>query len=196
MSSGWGTISSWRLVANAASRPAAARRRGALAYAEYGGRKERRSAFPLLPLAAPEEGLPGFVAGVADDLPVGEQRHAPAQRRALAGALEPAPHVRELLDIDLVQPAHVDPGIHRHVRDGIVAGQPFALRQPPVEHAVQTQRLVAVALDGIGDALGGVAQEVPALAEHRPQARHLKIQPFEHPVAGRRLPGQEAVAAL
>src|SRR6056297_4279232 len=196
MSSGWGTISSWRLVAKAASRPAAARRRRALAYAEYGGRKESGSASPLFPLDTAEERLPGFITGVADNLPVCEQRHPSAHGRALASALEPAPHVREPVDIDLVQPAHLDPGIDGHVRNGIVAGQTLVLRQPPVEHAVQAQRLVAVALDRVGDTLGRIAQEVPALAEHRPQASHLEIQPLEHPVARRALPGQEAAAAL
>ena len=92
-----------------------------------------------------------------------------------------------------VQPA---PREDRHVRDRIRARHVLRLAETPVEHLVETARLVGVAVVGVVDLLGCVGAEVMRLAQHRAEARHLPHQPLHDLEPGARLLGQEPSGLL
>ena len=52
-----------------------------------------------------------------------------------------------------------------------------------VEHAVKPLGFLAVSLDGVGDLLGRVLAEMVVLTEHRPEPRHLPMEPLQRFVA-------------
>src|SRR5215831_10285195 len=79
-------------------------------------------------------------------------------RRPRAHRFEPALEVREVGDVLALAFVRHDPGIDRHVRDRVVAGDEGAISQALVQHAVEPVDLVAVAVHGV-DARARIARE-------------------------------------
>ncbi len=100
-------------------------------------------------------------------------------RRPRLDRLDPALHVREVVDVLALAVVDDDPGIARHVRDGIGTRHELAIGQTPVEHPVEPVDLVAVAIDGVGQLVLRIVRKVVVLAGHRPEPAHLPEQPLD-----------------
>src|SRR5215475_3519035 len=100
-------------------------------------------------------------------------------RRPRAHRFEPALEVREVGDVLALALVRHDPGIDRHVRDRVVAGDEGAIAEPLVQHAVEPVDLVAVAVDGVGNLVHRVVAEVIVLTGHRTEIAHLPEQPLD-----------------
>jgi len=88
------------------------------------------------------------------------------------------------------------PRIGGDVGDAVfVAGQPGVLRQLAVHHAEQALRLIEETLAGQRGFFLGAQLEEADLAQHRPQAADLPVQPFQHLVA-LRAGGRQQLAGL
>ena len=83
------------------------------------------------------------------------------------------------------------PGIARHIRDRIGAGDEFAIGQPLVEHTVKPVSLVHIAVDGVFDLVLRVIAEMVILSGHRPETAHLPERPLDRIVAAVEIGGQE-----
>ena len=105
--------------------------------------------------------------------------------------LEPAFQLGEIFEVLPLRLVGNDPGIGRHVRDGIVARKIGRLREPSVQHAVETVRLIDVAVYRIGYLLRRIAREMMVLAGHGAKASHLPEKPFERRKAAAQILGQE-----
>src|SRR3984957_6775266 len=99
--------------------------------------------------------------------------------RPLADGLKPALEMRKVVDVLALVLVRHHPGIARHVRDRIIAGDEFAIGEPLVEHAIETIGLVHIAVDRVFDFLLGVVAEVMVLARHRPEPAHLPERPLQ-----------------
>jgi len=146
---------------------------------------------PLVLLVA-EQRLAGPVVNQRLAL-AGQHLDTALHRRARADLVEPALQVRVVVPVDALVLPRSQPGEHRDVGDRVGgAAEVAALRQAPVHHAVQALRLVAVALDRVGDLLGRIDAEVVRLAEHRTDTAHLEHQPLQHLVLAARVRRQQA----
>src|SRR5687768_9567578 len=116
---------------------------------------------------------------------ISQHLHAALYRRALGDLVEPDLQMRKVRQHDaLVLPA-AQPGEGGDVGDGILtATQPGALRQPPIDHAIEAFGLVAVAVDRIFDLLRRIHAKVMRLAQHGPYTAHLEHQPLQNLVLG------------
>src|SRR5690606_31631239 len=153
--------------------------------------RARRPAWRMRPasMSAPPQGGGGLPEQYRARLLVHRALAAPVLLAARIGALrgrtradvlEPALHLREVVEPHALPFPRHDPRIRRHVGDAVVVAADVApAREPAVEHAVEPFALPGVALDGVGDALRRVDVEMVVLAEHRPQSRHLPEQPFQ-----------------
>ncbi len=90
--------------------------------------------------------------------------------------VEPAGEMRkigEVLPVALPAPRPTDA---RHVGDRVAAREIIVVGEAHVHHAKQPIDLVAVAVDRIGELVGGVDAEVIGLAAHRTEPTHLPEQ--------------------
>src|SRR5437899_450943 len=93
---------------------------------------------------------------------------------ARAHRVEPAPQVREVVQILLLALPGNDPGIGSHVSNTVaVAGYERAVFEMAVEDAVETVRLVDVAVDRVRNFAWRVDAEMVVLPGHRSQPAHL-----------------------
>ncbi len=99
--------------------------------------------------------------------------------------------MREIGDVLALALVRNDPGIDRHVRDRIVAGDEGAIGDALVEHAVEPVDLVAVAVHGVGNLLHRVIAEVIVLTGHGTEIAHLPEQPLDGVDARARIARQE-----
>src|SRR5258708_22905982 len=91
----------------------------------------------------------------------------------------PALEVRIIVQRKTLRLVSHGPGEAGDVGDRIIAGDIAAgLAELGIEHAVEPRRLVAVALDGVGDFLRRVEREMAVLAEHRTEPAHLPHHPL------------------
>ena len=152
----------------------------------HAGRRERHLLQRLL------HGVGGRLHQRAMEGRADRQQHAALYRRPGADLIEPALDVRVVGGkVDRVPLVARHPGISGDVGDGVFAAQERLLFQMGIEHAVQTPRLLAVALDAVGHLDLGGAQEVVRLAEHRAHAAHLEHQPLQHFVLAAHVFGDE-----
>src|SRR5690606_7601742 len=141
------------------------------------GRSPDRAIVPYSLFAAPCQKLAAEAAPTkAGALASRRNLQPPSHRRPRQPALEPRRHVGVAVEPDqlarLVETDQVvDPAQGRDVGDGVlVAHDPLAAREPPVEHAQQPPGLVDVALQRalVLVLLAGELVEEPDLPEHRP----------------------------
>src|SRR6266850_974163 len=119
-------------------------------------------------LLGTEEHL-GLLLAEARRLPpaVRQHFHRLLHCRPLGNAVAPALEVRILVDVHALALGRAQPRHGRHVGDRVfIAREPFALRQLPIEHAIQPVRLVLVPVHRVLDLLRRIAEEVVRLAEH------------------------------
>src|SRR6266436_5218403 len=102
--------------------------------------------------------------------------------RPLADGLEPALEMRKVVDVLALVLVPHHPGIARHIRDRIIAGDELAILQAFVEHAVEPVGLVHIAVDGVFDFFLGVITEVMVLPRHRTEPAHLPERPLNRVV--------------
>src|SRR5262245_55608432 len=127
-------------------------------------------------------------------------RHRDADA-ALAGRprrhrAQPALEVAEALDGDARPAVDAHPRPVRDVGDRVLAGQPLALPEAPVEHLEEAARLVLVAVDRRLDLLREVAVEDVGLPHHRPDAAHLEHEPLDRARAALAVLRQQAPGLL
>src|ERR1700730_770439 len=85
----------------------------------------------------------------------------PLRPGTLAHHVEPAPQVREVVQILLLTLPRNDPGIGSHVSDAVtVAGDERAVFEMSIEHAVETVCLLDVAVDRVRDFARRVESEM------------------------------------
>src|SRR3954469_25612837 len=112
---------------------------------------------------------------------IGEHLHRFRYRRPRGDLVSPALDVGVVVDVHALALGRPQPRHRRHVGDGVfVASEPFALRELPVEHAVEAVGLVLVPIHRVLNLLRGVAEEVMSLAEHRSHMAHLRHHPLHH----------------
>src|SRR5215470_3000706 len=118
---------------------------------------------------------------------VGTDGHALRYGGALGDRLGPALDVFEFLDVLALSLMVDGPRVGDHVGDGVfVAGEPGAVGQTIVEHAIEAVGLVREAVDGVALVALAVTQatEVAALAELGPLVGHLPHHPLGDLVLG------------
>src|ERR1700682_3139139 len=98
--------------------------------------------------------------------------------RPLADSLEPALEMRKVVNVLALVLVPHHPGIARHIRERIIAGDELAIPETLVEHAIEPVGLVHIAVDGVFDFFLGVIAEVMVLAGHRPEPAHLPERPL------------------
>jgi hypothetical protein len=116
--------------------------------------------------------------------------------RAQADCLEPAQHSGEVLECLALACVLGHPGPAGNVRDREFASNVFTIRQPALQHAVQTVYLVGVAPDAVRQALGCECAEVVCLAGHRTESTHLPEEPLHHVESTMRCGGEKATGLL
>src|SRR5258708_29181467 len=98
----------------------------------------------------------------------------PLRPGALAHRVEPAPQVREVIQILVLALPGNDPRIGSHVGNAVaVAGDERAVFEMTVDHAVETVRLLHVALDRIRNFAWCVDADMVVLSGHRSQPARL-----------------------
>src|SRR5215467_11711673 len=118
---------------------------------------------------------------------VGTDGHALRYGGALGDRLGPALDVLEFLDVLALSLMVDGPRVGDHVGDGVfVAGEPGAVGQTIVEHAIEAVGLVREAVDGVALVALAVTQatEVAALAELGPLVGHLPHHPLGNFILG------------
>src|SRR5438874_578183 len=137
---------------------------------------------PSSVLLGTEEHLRLFFAEARRLAPAfGEHFQRLLDRGALRNAIAPALEVGMFVDVHALALRRAQPRHRRHVGDGVlVAREPLAFRELPVEHAVEAVGLVLVAVHGVLDLLRRIAEEVMRLAEHRADVAHLRHHPLHH----------------
>src|SRR5581483_9268334 len=106
------------------------------------------------------------------------ERHAALHRRPRLDRLQPALHMREVVDVLVLPFPEIDPADAGHVGDRIFAGEKGTVLEPCFHHAIEPVDLVLVALDGIWQRLARIVLEVVELAGHRAEPAHLPEQPL------------------
>ena len=81
------------------------------------------------------------------------------------------------------------PGIDRHISNGVIAGEKFSFAQSLVEHTIESCCFAGVALDCVGDLFLRITAEMMGLAEHRAEVAHLEHEPLNHLVASGQIDG-------
>ena len=157
----------------------------------------RRPACSAAPRRAPDaRGRPPHQAGFGragmfrPRTTAGRSRKA-ARTRCDVGEVGDADQLAGAVELDQV----VDPREGGDVGDRVVvAGEPGALAEAPVDHREQPLRLgdVAVARPLVLVVLAGELVEEADLAEHRPDPAHLEHQPLDRRVAAGRVGGHAA----
>src|SRR5207302_8265613 len=95
----------------------------------------------------------------------------PLRPGARAHRVEPAPQVREVVQILLLTLPGNDPGIGSHVSDAVaVAGDERVVFEMSIEHAVETVCLLDVAVDRVRDFARRVEPEMVVLSSHWSEA--------------------------
>src|SRR5271154_4961438 len=103
--------------------------------------------------------------------------------------------MRKLLEfLTLILERH-DPRIAGHVGDRILAADEFAIREPLVEHAVETVGLVHVAVDRVRNLVLRIIAEVMVLSGHWSEPAHLPERPLDNVIAAVEI-GMEELAGL
>src|SRR5216684_4050098 len=111
--------------------------------------------------------------------------------RPLADGLEPALEMRKVVDVLALVLVPHHPGIARHIRDRITAGDELAILETLVEHAVEPVGFVHIAIDGVFDFFLGVIAEVMVLPRHRTEPAHLPERPLNRVVTAVDVGGKE-----
>src|SRR3954447_19614431 len=114
----------------------------------------------------------------------------------LADGLEPALEMREVVDVLALVLVRHDPGIARHVGNGVIAGDELAIGEALVEYAIQPVGLVDIAVDGVLDLFLGVVREVMVLPRHRAQPAHLPESPLDRVVAAKEIGGEKLAGLI
>src|SRR4051812_3652513 len=120
-----------------------------------------------------EQDLPPLVGMRSLPAPVGEHLHRLLYGRTGRNRVAPALHVRVFVDVHALTFRRAQPRHRRHVGDGVfVAGEPFALCELAVEHAVEAVCLVFFAgyrvIDLFPRITGGVGRPAAAPAAGAP----------------------------
>ncbi len=105
--------------------------------------------------------------------------HTRLDGRASGEGVHPSGEMGICLNGDLEMVIEGDPGIEGDICNGIGSGYIVPVAQLPIENAEQAQGFGFVAGDAVGYGFRGTVAKMPQLAEHGPNAAHLKHQPLQ-----------------
>src|SRR5260221_6817892 len=100
-------------------------------------------------------------------------------RRPYPDGLEPAPQMREIIQVLAMRLMRHDPGIAGDIGDRVIAGNGPTIGEALVEDAIEPVGFVLITRNRIRHLLRRIDIEMPVLPGHGSETRHLPEQPLD-----------------